>query len=474
MTASLHDRMTSSPDGRMTQSNSRLPQTVPHFCSDLPSISKAPASTASTAPRAPLALLAPPGQHPPLRPALRWAAVASACAASLLAACNSTEGLLSGDKVDYRTAGASTKPLDVPPDLSQLARESRYQPQGGVVSAAAATTAGGTGAAQSPAAGATPLASGAAAPATVALTQSGEVRIQRAGQQRWLAVKQTPEQLWPQLRSFWEKNGFTLALDNAPAGLMETNWSQNRAKLPADVFRNSIGRLLGTLYDTGERDLFRTRVERTPEGSEIYLSHRGVEEAMQGAQRDTLSARLRPSDPELEAEMLARLMLALGAVTSPGTAAVAATGSAAAGAGAAVSAAAAAVRMPAPDPSARARALVAAGQTEMEVDEPFDRAWRRVGLALDRGGFTVEDRDRASGLYYVRYVDPKTAGQEEPGFFARLFGTAGKDSFAPVRYRIALKGAAVKTSVSVQTSAGAADTSENAKRIVAQLINELK
>jgi outer membrane protein assembly factor BamC len=177
--------------------------------------------------------------------------------------------------------------------------------------------------------------------------------------------------------------------------------------------------------------------------------------------------------------MLARLMLALGG----GDSAAAATGAAgtstraagsATAANAATAAAVAAVRLPAPDPSARARAVVAAGQTEMEVDEPFDRAWRRVGLALDRGGFTVEDRDRASGLYYVRYVDPKTAGQEEPGFFARLFGTADKDSFAPVRYRIALKGAATKTSISVQTSAGGADNSANAQRIVAQLINELK
>jgi outer membrane protein assembly factor BamC len=446
--------MTSFFHARMTPSHSRLPPTVLHSFSDLPSV------TAT--------------QRPPLRPALRWAAVASACAASLLSACNSTEGLLSGDKVDYRTAGAATKPLDVPPDLTQLARESRYQPQGGVVSAAAATSAGGAGPAPAAAAAAVPAGTGAGAQASVALAQSGEVRIQRAGQQRWLAVKQTPEQLWPQLRSFWEKNGFTLALENAPAGLMETNWSQNRAKLPADVFRNTIGRLLGNVYDTGERDLFRTRVERTADGSEIYISHRSVEEAMLGIQRDTPAARLRPNDPELEVEMLARLMLALGGADSgaPSTATPAA-GSAGA-AGAAVTAAAAAVRMPAPDPNARARAVVAAGQTEMEVDEPFDRAWRRVGLALDRGGFTVEDRDRASGLYYVRYVDPKTAGQEEPGFFARLFGTADKDSFAPVRYRIALKGAAVKTSISVQTSAGAADASENAKRIVAQLINELK
>ncbi len=480
MTPTLHELMSPHP--------SRLPPTVPHTLSDSTSIATSVSPTVAW-PGA-QRLKVRPVSRSGMYPAVRRAAVASACAASLLAGCNSTEGLLSGDKVDYRTAGASTKPLDVPPDLSQLARESRYQPQGGVVSAAAAATPSTTGAAApavpgAPGATASPstAVNTSGAPASVALTQSGDVRIQRAGQQRWLVVQQTPEQLWPQLRSFWEKNGFTLALDNAPAGLMETNWSQNRAKISPDVFRNTIGRILGNVYDTGERDLFRTRVERTAEGSEIYLSHRGIEETLQGPQRETVGARLRASDPELEAEMLARLMLALGG--GAGSSALSATASSTPGSGTPAGAAAAAVtgatatgtaavRLPAPDANARARAVVTAGQTEMEVDEPFDRAWRRVGLALDRGGFTVEDRDRASGLYYVRYVDPKTAGQEEPGFFSRLFGTGDKDSFGPVRYRIQLKGATAKTSISVQTSAGAADTSDNAKRIVAQLINELK
>jgi outer membrane protein assembly factor BamC len=106
------------------------------------------------------------------------------------------------------------------------------------------------------------------------------------------------------------------------------------------------------------------------------------------------------------------------------------------------------------------------------VDEPFDRAWRRVGLALDRGGFTVEDRDRAQGLYFVRYVDPTQAGKDEPNFFARLFGAT--DTQRPVRYRISLKGSGATTTISVLTSAGAPEPGENGKRIVAQLVRELR
>lgn len=386
---------------------------------------------------------------------LRLRTLALAALAGLLAACTSTEGLFSGEKVDYRTATARAKPLEVPPDLTQLARDSRYQPRGGVVSASTAAAP----------ATATATAAPVATP-TVALKASGDLRIERQGQLRWLVTSQTPEQLWPQLRAFWEKSGFTLDVEDAPAGVMETNWNENRAKLPKDAVRNTIGRLLGNLYDTGERDRFRTRVERTAGGSEIYVSHRGAEEVFVGITREATTWRARPNDPELEAEVLARMMVALGAKEDQTRTAVASPGAAAT----ATPAAAASVAAPAP---ARARAVTTPGIAALEVDETFERAWRQVGLALDRGGFTVEDRDRAAGLYYVRYVDPKSAGQEEPGFWSRLFGNT-RNPLAAVRYRVVVKGADAKSTVSVQTSAGTPDVGENGQRIVELLLKELR
>lgn len=351
-----------------------------------------------------------------------------------LAACSSMDGMFSGEKVDYRSGAAKTKALEVPPDLSQLSRESRYQLQGGVVSASGAGA---------------PVAAGAAGgTATVALLSQGAVRVERAGQQRWLVVKMTPELLWPRLRSFWEQRGFTLETDDAAAGVMETAWAENRAKLPQDIVRRTLGRLIDGLYDSGERDRFRTRIERTEGGVEVYILHRGVVEDYADQRRESTAWRVRPADPQLEAEMLSRLMLALGEAEAPARAAVAG----------------------APEQPARARLL--AGASALQVDEPFDRTWRRVGLALDRGGFTVEDRDRAAGLYYVRYVDPKSAGKEEPGFWARLMGEANTQ--APVRYRIAVKTVEGKTTVSVLTSAGATEDSENSRRIASQLATELR
>ena len=358
--------------------------------------------------------------------------------------CSSLEGLFGSDKADYKAAGAKTKPLEVPPDLSQLARDSRYQLQSGVVSASGAAAAGGQANAVS-----------ASGPAIAPLA-SGAVRVERAGQQRWLVVPAPPEQVWPTLRQFWEQKGFTLAVDDSKTGILETNWTENRSKLPADAVRNALGRLFGNAFDTGERDRFRTRVERTATGSEIYVSHRAIEEIYSNDQRDSTRWRARASDPQLEAEFLSQLLLALGVKDEPGR-----SGSTTAAAVVAT-----------PEQPARARS-VSAGGTALEMDDSFDRAWRRVGLALDRGGFTVEDRDRSLGLYYVRYVDPKSAGQDEPGFWARLFGD-GKNPQQAVRYRVALKGSGDKTTVTVQTSAGGAEVGENGQRIASLLVNELR
>ena len=371
--------------------------------------------------------------------ALRLSAIALAVTA--FSGCTTVGDWFSGDKVDYRTAAAKQQPLDVPPDLTQLARESRYQPQGGVISAST------VGAASAAGAG-TGLVS---ASGWVAPTSVGDLRVEREGQLRWLVAPLPPERLWPLLKSFWEKRGFKLETDNPSAGVMETDWVENRAKLPNDLIRNTLGRFLGTLYDTGERDRYRTRVERTATGSEIYISHRGMEETYTNERKESTVWRSRPNDPQLEAEILTSLMVALGTKEEPARTALAT----------------------ATDKPVKARVEANPQATSLVVEEPFDRAWRRVGLALDRGGFTVEDRDRAAGLYYVRYIDPKNIGKDEPGWWSKLFGD-GSNPQAALRYRIALKNAGEKTLVSVQTSAGAADTGENAKRIVGLLAGELR
>ena len=362
-----------------------------------------------------------------------------------LAGCSSLDGLMSGDKVDYRTRAAKTEPLDVPPDLTQLARDGRYQPQSGVVSASTLKQGG---------AAAAPAATTVVAPTTVA-----DMRIERQGNSRWLVSSLPPETLYPLLRSFWLERGFTLAEDNPQIGVMETSWAENRAKIPMDIVRSTLGRVFDNLYSTSERDRFRTRVERTGSGanagSEVYISHRGMQEIYTNERKDQTVWQPRPTDPGLEAEFLSRLMVKLGAKDDTARASVAAA-------------------TPAP---AKARAATAttsaASSATMELDEGFERAWRQVGLALDRSGFTVEDRDRAAGLYFVRYIDPRFAGKEEPNFFMKFF-SSDKDNSRAQRYRVLVKAAGTKSQVSVQNSEGAADSGDVAKQIIARLTDELR
>ncbi len=368
--------------------------------------------------------------------------VATALAMSL-AACSSVEGLVSGDKIDYRSS-ASTKPtpLDVPPDLTQLAVDPRYAPQAGTISASTL---------QSPATAVLPVASAAS---SVAAQTVGDFRIERLGTQRWLSTPLTPEQLWPQLQAFWKDRGLTLSVDEPAVGVMETDWAENRAKLPSDLIRNTLGRLVDSLYSTGERDKFRTRVERTPTGSEIYITHRGMEEVATGAQKETVVWQPRPSDPQLESEFLSRLMVKLGVKEAVAKAAVA--------------------EQNAPAAPTRARIIEGRPAATLQVDDSFDRAWRRVGLSLDRSGFTVEDRDRAQGLYFVRYVDPAQAGKEEPGFFSRLFSSDANKLTGPVRYRVSVKGEGNQTIVSVLNTKGEPENGDAGTRIIKLLVDELK
>ena len=362
--------------------------------------------------------------------------------AMALGGCSSP--LFSSDRVDYRTAATKMNPLEVPPDLQQLSREGRYPQQRGTISASTAAPAG---------AGSVRTSAPAVAPTAI-----GEFRIEKDGNRRWLSVPLPPEQLWPQLSGFWRDMGFTLAKNDAAAGVMETNWAENRAKLPQDVIRKSLGAVLDTLYSTGELDQYRTRVERSANGgSEIIITHRGMVEVYTNTQKDFTKWEPRPSEPELESEMLSRLLVKLGASEAAARDALAAP----------------ALTPSTPTPP---RARVVAGKpATLEVDDGLDRAWRRVGIALDRSGFSVEDRDRAAGLYFVRYVDPATAGQEKsPGFFAKLFGAKADTSAAAVKYQVALRTEGAKTLVSVLDAQDQPVASENSQRIVAMLAEELK
>lgn len=365
-----------------------------------------------------------------------------------LAGCAGTTDILSGKKVDYKSAGQLPS-LEIPPDLTTPARDNRYiVPDTGKSSA---TLSGYEADRQQQAkAGNTNVG---------VLPQVERMRIDRAGTQRWLVVNEPPEKVWPLVRDFWQENGFLIGLNLPEAGVMETDWAENRAKIPQDWIRSTLGKIVDMIYSTAERDKFRTRLERNEEGgSEIYISHRGMIETFIDTARQQAVWQPRPPDPELEAEFLRRLMIRLGTQEEKAKQQLAEKAN--------------------PVPARAAVATGIGGFETLEVFEPFDRAWRRVGLALDRVGFTVEDRDRQKGQYFVRYADADAdmnRKDSEKGLLSKLaFWKPSEPTVKAEQYRVHIRQFAGKSVVQILNKDGAPANSQTVKRIVALLHEQLK
>ncbi|MDO8314360.1 MAG: outer membrane protein assembly factor BamC, partial [Rugosibacter sp.] len=364
---------------------------------------------------------------------------------SVMAGCSGP--LIETKKIEYKSAGKAKLPsLEIPPDLTQPSRDERY-----IVPDVAGSKGPATYSAYVNERG-----EARAEPSTDVLPQVDKMRIERAGTQRWLVVSGSPEKLWPVVKEFWQEIGLLVNVELPEAGIMETDWAENRAKLPQDFIRSTLGKVFDDVYSTAERDKYRVRLEKgaEPDTTEIYISHRGMIELYISEGKTETRWQPRPADPELEAEMLRRLMVRLGVQEARAKTLISAE--------------------QAPERAKLSRA--ADGSGALVLEEPFDRAWRRVGLALDRIGFTVEDRDRSQGLYYVRYVDPEADSRkkDEPGLLSKMmfWKSHDADKDKPVQaaqYRIQVKREGDTNLVQLLTREGGVDSSATSKRIIGLL-----
>jgi outer membrane protein assembly factor BamC len=352
------------------------------------------------------------------------------------------KSVTTNDTVDYKSAGAVRGPnLSYPPDLITAQADRRYIVQDG---------------------SATMSEYNAAVKKSVqtrknVMTGIPGMRIARDGERRWLVVEKPAPELYPQIKDFWQENGFLLVIDSPSTGIMETDWAENRAKIQQDFIRSAIGGALDSIYDTGERDKYKTRLEVSKPGeTEIYITQRGALEVCTtdgtGACISTIWT-ARPNDPELEAAFLARLMERLGMTQEMAKAQVA-------------------VPLGPKTPKAK---LVQEGvnTAHIEMAAGFDRAWRDTGLALDRSNFTVEDRNRANGVYYVRYVNPKDLGDTK-GFFSNLFSSKDDSSLKAKKYLVVVKSTGDNSSsIYVQNADGKPENSAAGLQLLTLLTEQM-
>jgi len=356
---------------------------------------------------------------------------------------------------EYKGASArAAQPLEVPPELTAPTMDDRYS----IPDPRAQTTYS--------AYSQKPATAGAPALPTV-LPKFDGVKLERVSDQRWLVVKGDPEKVWPVVREFWIDTGYKLLREEPQLGLLETDWHEDRTKVPQDIVRRTVGRFIEGLYSYPRRDKFRTRLEKgtEPGTTEIFVSNRNVEEVYSSSTQDRTMWQSQPADREMEAEMLSRLMVKIGGGDTKVTTASAALPGRRG------------VTPPAPASNDPKNAVIQnAGAGPLVVNDSFDRAWRRVGLALDRVGFTVEDRDRSKGLFFVRYIDPEADLKDtKEGWLDKLKFWKSTPKSAQPQYRIHVADAGASMSqVQVQDSKGAAESSATGKKILGLLYEQLK
>lgn len=314
-------------------------------------------------------------------------------------------------RIDYQKEAATMPPLEVPPPLQIPAEgpEALALPQ---VTDAEATL----------------------------LPLVRNVRMERTGDMRWLVVQSPPEELWGSVRTFLDQQGLEIAHEDVRIGLFETQWAENRADIPEGFIRGLISRVAPKLYAAHTRDRYRVRMERgvEPGTTEVFLTHYGVEQVEQG---ESLVWQPRPSDPELSAELMARLMLALGAPETQVDAA-----------------------REAPAPAARARLEGDA----VVVNEGFVRAWRRVGIALDRIGLIVEDLDRSQGVYWVKVSDQA----EKKGWLLSLF--SDKQVESETSFCVKVAGDDHRSRVTLESEAGKPLSEALRRNVLGQMEEQLR
>lgn len=331
---------------------------------------------------------------------------------------------LGNKRIDYRAGAAQTPTLEVPPDLTAPGNDERYKvPQGNGESVATYSDYTKRG--------------GDAAPrAAAVLPEVKGVHLERSGAQRWLVVNDKAENVWPVLKAFWQETGLNIKSEDQTAGIMETDWVENRAKIPQGGLRSILGKVFDNMYSSGERDQYRARLERSKDGlgTEIYITHRGMEEVL-SADRNTSSWKARANDPELEAIMLQRLMVRFGGNEVQATNALAANGASA-------------------TPGTASLQQIFDGSHLIIVNDSFDKAWRRVGLALETAGYAIEDKDRAKGIYFLQAIKTETGWMDKLQFW--------KDSEdSSKRYRVTVKDGGASCDVSVVDQNGASDVTTN-------------
>ncbi|HQT25334.1 MAG TPA: outer membrane protein assembly factor BamC [Burkholderiales bacterium] len=109
---------------------------------------------------------------------------------------------------------------------------------------------------------------------------------------------------------------------------------------------------------------------------------------------------------------------------------------------------------------------------DITLDIPVDRAWRKVGLALEKVGFTVTDQNRENGVYFVDYASPKK--QDQGGFLSDLEFWKDKEPPKPQKFRIQVRANGAGSAVTLLDKDGFTEHTQTSEKILNLLFEQLK
>ena len=337
-----------------------------------------------------------------------------------LAGCSTTEDFFDDITAPDYVNSSKSKRLEVPPDLSELESESGYNVPGETKSYRDYLDRE------------KQLSQGEDDNSKKFIVNPDGMNIVKSGNLRWLVVKKEPDLVWPYIKEFWEDLGFRILIANKRTGIIETEWmdtddiklDQNRSAL------SNFDKWLDSLSGFSDKRKFRTRVEIGDlNNTEIYISQRSAEAAADqhsrilkeregynpstvyrieeykddknsGGQKLEVSEQRELDDYEIDSELLTRLMIKLGSTDFNAKA-----------------------KVKNPVEIIKSEIINNKDGVHIKMYDTYERAWRRLGLALDLIGFVTEDKNRSTGIYYVRFSEidlPKEIEEEDEGLIDSL------------------------------------------------------
>lgn len=237
-------------------------------------------------------------------------------------------------------------------------------------------------------------------------------RLVRDGRVAWLEFETAPENLWPLLKRFFAQEGLPLERSEPLNGLLATQWVETRQQPGQQGLARLFSSVFEGVSDSGLRDSFVLRLERSEDSTRLFLRHRGLQEVITSdvkVRENQIETAWgpRPRDADIEARLLHRMLVFFGLDEQRASGILS---------------------------DAEARKIIdlayvdqnERGEKFLFVGQTTDLVWLKLEDALDNVGFDIDEVERNAGRISIsRYgliSDPEAA----KGVFGRLFSTKGE------------------------------------------------